>query len=70
MNELPGNGLQSSAPALFETSGGVVLLIVGLVAALFVGYLVFDWIRGWRALRRLEYLRRKNRPIPSVLDTH
>jgi uncharacterized protein (DUF58 family) len=68
MNELP---LNASAPlplGLLETNGSVLLLIVGIIALLFVGYLIFDWIRGLRASRRLEELRQRRRPEPKPAD--
>jgi hypothetical protein len=37
----------------------ILFLVVGSIALLFVGYLVVDWIRGLRAARRLEELRRR-----------
>jgi hypothetical protein len=67
MNDLP----LESPPlprGLLETNGSVLLLIVGIIALLFVGYLVFDWIRGLRASRRLEALRRRGRPEPKPVD--
>jgi hypothetical protein len=67
MNDLPL--VSPSLPlALLETKGSVLLLVVGIIALLFVGYLVFDWIRGLRASRRLEQLRQRGRPVPDPAD--
>lgn len=66
MNETPLDQLPAPARGLLETDSGVFLLIVGIIALLFVGYLVFDWIQGRRASRRLKQLRQRGRPLPQV----
>jgi hypothetical protein len=66
MNELPLDQLPAPARGLLETDSGVFLLVVGVIALIFVSYLVFDWLQGRRASRRLEQLRQRGRPLPQV----
>jgi hypothetical protein len=65
MNELPVDRLPAPSRGLLETDGAIFLLIVGIIAALFLGYLVFDWVQGKRAARRLNELRQRGRPTPT-----
>jgi hypothetical protein len=69
MTEFPADQLPAARQSLFQTDSGVLLLIVGAIAALFIGYLVVDWIRGKRAARRLEQLRQRGRPESRAAET-
>lgn len=66
MNEPPLDQLPVPAHSFLETDSGMLLLVVGAIAVVFVGYLVFDWFQGRRALRRIEQLRQRGRPLPQA----
>jgi hypothetical protein len=69
MIEFPADQLPAAPQSLLQTDAGLLLLIVGAIAALFIGYLVLDWIRGKRAAQRLEQLRQRGRPNPQTVET-
>jgi hypothetical protein len=57
--ESPLPDLVAKSRAMLNTDGAVLLLIVGVVALAFIGYLLWDWHREWRARQRLQRLRQK-----------
>lgn len=61
MNVLPSERVPANTYNLLDGDGVIFFLIIATIALVFVGYLVFDWIRGRRAARRLEELRQRAR---------
>ncbi len=62
MSQSPRDLLPERAPSLFDGDGIVLLCVVGAIALLVVGYLVYDHIQERRRARRLEALRGR-RPV-------
>lgn len=62
MSQSPRDLLPERAPSLFDSDGILLLCVVGAIALLVVGYLVYDHIQERRRARRLEALRGR-RPV-------
>jgi hypothetical protein len=57
MSASPKDLLPDRAPSLFDSSGVLLLCVVGLIAVALVGYFVYDYVQAYRRSRRLEALR-------------
>jgi hypothetical protein len=59
MSQNPQDLLPQGGVSLSDTDGSLLLIIVGALAFLLVGYLVFDHLKTRRRARRFEALRRR-----------